>query len=77
MDFSSSLLKFGHRRQPAVFASFWSNIKAKIFTTVGDVHIFPLRNVVIEPIPHSQNVLIGTNDRSQNHDTLARFEGET
>ena len=41
------------------------------------MHICPLGDVKFEPIPPRQNVLFGTTRRSQNHDTLAGFEGET
>ena len=59
-----------------MFASTWANKTTKILSMISDFHVFPLRYVVFEPIPHSQDVLLGTNDRSQIHDTLAWFEGE-
>ena len=40
-----------------MLASFMPNKKAKILTTICDIHIFPLGDVKFEPIPHSQNVL--------------------
>ena len=56
---SGSLLVFGDGLPPVVFARIRANKKAKVFAMISNVHVFPLRNVNLEPISHSQSVSFG------------------
>ena len=55
-NLSGSLLVEGDLRTPVVLASIGANKKAKVFTVISDVHVFPIRYVVCKPISHGQNV---------------------